>query len=270
MSTQSEQIWNAVLRIRNRAPLIHNITNYVVMNTTANALLAIGASPVMANAEQEVEDMVAIAAALVINIGTLSEEWTKSMFMAARKARQKGIPIILDPVGAGATPYRTRTARQLLETISPSIIRANASETMSLVTQEKLTKGVDSTDSSDHALDAAHILSEHFGSVVCVSGEKDYIIAGNRMIEVANGHPMMARVTGLGCTASALCGAFAATGNELADAAASAMAVMGIAGEIAAIRAAGPGSMQIEFLDALYALTGADIDQHLKMRTVSP
>lgn len=269
MSDRSEHVWDAVLQIRSRAPLVHNITNYVVMNTTANALLAIGASPVMAHAEQEVEDMVHIASALVINIGTLNEEWTKSMFMAARKAKQKGIPVILDPVGAGATPYRTRTARQLLEAVSPSIIRANASETMALVTEGKLTKGVDSTAASDHALDAARILGDQFGSVVCVSGEKDYIIGGSRMIVVGNGHPMMTRVTGLGCTASALCGAFAAVGSDLADSTAYAMAVMGIAGEIAAARAVGPGSMQMRFLDALYGLSFEDIDQRLKLTTVS-
>ena len=269
MSDQSEHVWDAVLQIRSRATLVHNITNYVVMNTTANALLAIGASPVMAHAEQEVEDMVNIAPALVINIGTLNEEWTKSMFMAARRAKQKGIPVIFDPVGAGATPYRTRTSRQLLEAVSPSIIRANASETMALVTEGKLTKGVDSTASSDHALDAARTLSDQFGSVVCVSGEKDYIIAGKRMIVVGNGHPMMTRVTGLGCTASALCGAFAAVGSDLADSTAYAMAVMGVAGEIAAARAAGPGSMQMQFLDALYGLSFEDIDQRLKLTTVS-
>ncbi|MCK9197340.1 MAG: hydroxyethylthiazole kinase, partial [Syntrophales bacterium] len=155
------------------------------------------------------------------------------------------------------------------ETVSPSIIRANASETMALVTEGKLTKGVDSTAASDHALDAARILNDQFGSVVCVSGEKDYIIAGRRMIEVGNGHPMMTRVTGLGCTASALCGAFAAVGTDLADSTAYAMAVMGIAGEIAAARAAGPGSMQMQFLDALYGLSSEDIDQHLKLTTVS-
>jgi hydroxyethylthiazole kinase len=270
MSDLSEHVWDAVLQIRSHAPLVHNITNYVVMNSTANALLALGASPVMAHAEQEVEDMVHIASALVINIGTLSEEWTKSMFMAARKARQKGIPVIFDPVGAGATPYRTRTARQLLKEVSPSIIRANASETMALVTEGTLTKGVDSTASSDHALAAARILSDQFGSVVCVSGEKDYIINASRMIVVANGHPLMARVTGLGCTASALCGAFAAVvGGDLLTSAACAMAVMGVAGEIAATGAAGPGSMQIKFLDALYGLSFEDIDSRLKWTTVS-
>jgi hydroxyethylthiazole kinase len=239
------------------------------MNNTANALLAIGASPVMAHAEQEVEDMVNIASALVINIGTLNEEWTKSMFMAARMAKKRGIPVILDPVGAGATPYRTRTARQLLEAVSPSVIRANASETMALVTEGRLTRGVDSTASSDLALDAARILSDQYGSVVCVSGEKDYVVAGRRMLVAGNGHPMMTRVTGLGCTASALCGAFAAVGSDLADSTAFALAVMGIAGEIAAARAAGPGSMQMEFLDALYGLSCEDIDQRLKLVTVS-
>ncbi|MBP8980686.1 MAG: hydroxyethylthiazole kinase [Syntrophobacterales bacterium] len=266
MPYRPEDVWKAVERVRSNSPLVHNITNYVVMNSTANALLAIGASPVMAHAEQEVEEMVNIASALVINIGTLSEQWTKSMFMAARRASARNIPIVFDPVGAGATPYRTRTARQLIEITAPTIIRANASETMAMVAADRQTKGVDSTEASVNALAAARTLNERYGSVVCVSGERDYVVAGGRMAIIENGHALMSRVTGLGCTASSLCGAFAAVvTDDFPAATAYAMAVMGIAGEIAADRAAGPGSMQVQFLDALHGLSREDIESRLKM-----
>jgi len=257
-------IWSSIERIRRESPVIHNITNYVVMNSTANALLALGASPVMAHAGEEVEDMVNIASALVINIGTLSERWIKSMFKAASQARKRNIPIVLDPVGVGATDYRTRTTRQLIEHVPPTIIRGNASEIMALLDREARTKGVDSMATSDRALEAARQLNQRYGSVICVSGETDYIVARHDMTLIRNGHPMMPRVTGLGCTASALCGAFAAVQESFALAAAQAMAVMGIAGEIAAAKAAGPGSLQVAFLDALYGLTDEDIQKRLR------
>lgn len=265
MKITASDIWRAIEKIRGKTPLIHNITNYVVMNTTANALLAIGASPVMAHAAEEVEEMVAIAGALVINIGTLSDKWVESMFRAAREAKNRNIPIVLDPVGAGATRYRTETARKLISTVSPSIIRGNASEIMALLEKGAGTKGVDSTALSHAAIDAARGLNMTYGSTICVSGETDYII-DNDIIEIRNGHPMMSRVTGFGCTASALCGAFAAVNSNYAMAAAQAMAVMGIAGEIAAETVAGPGSLQTAFLDTLYCLTESDIEKHLRIR----
>ncbi len=267
MKITALDIWRAIEKIREKAPLIHNITNYVVMNTTANALLAIGASPVMAHAIDEVEEMVAIAGALVINIGTLSDNWVESMFRAAGEAKRRNIPIILDPVGAGATRYRTETARKLISTVFPSIIRGNASEIMALLEKGAGTKGVDSTALSHAALDAARDLNKTHGGVICISGETDYIIGidSSNIIEIRNGHPMMSRVTGFGCTASALCGAFASVNSNYATAAAQAMAVMGIAGEIAAETAAGPGSLQTAFLDTLYCLTESDIEKRLRV-----
>ena len=258
-------VWESVEKIRRTSPVVHNITNYVVMNSTANALLAIGASPVMAHAGEEVEDMVNIARALVINIGTLSREWVKSMFSAAEQATKRGIPVILDPVGAGATRYRTETAREFLKTIRPAIVRANASEIMALFEEGAKTKGVDSTDASHDAIAAARGISGACGAVVCVSGETDYIITGDRTVKIGNGHPMMTRVTGMGCAATALCGAFAAVDKDYVKAAAHAMAVMGIAGEMAAEKAAGPGSLEVGFLDALYGLTAKDVEERLKM-----
>jgi hydroxyethylthiazole kinase len=252
-------IWKAVGDIRTSSPVIHNITNYVVMNSTANALLAIGASPVMAHAEEEMIDMVNIASALVINIGTLSGPWVRSMFKAAQQAAKRSIPIVLDPVGAGATAYRTGTARDLVAAVPPSIIRGNASEIMALSQQRMGTKGVDSADASHEALSAAAALHRDCGAVVCVSGATDYIVGGDGVIKVRNGHPMMTRVTGLGCTATALCGAFAAVNGDYFRAAAQAMVVMGIAGQEAAEASPGPGSLQVRFLDALYTMSEADI-----------
>lgn len=256
--------WQAIERIRAQAPVIHNITNYVVMNTTANALLALGASPVMAHAEEEMEAMVGIASALVLNIGTLSPAWVRSMFKAAEQARRQGIPVILDPVGAGATTYRTETARELAQIARPAIIRGNASEIQALAGSTTRTKGVDSTAHSQDALGSAQALHEATGAVVCISGATDFIVGRPGVLEVHNGHPMMTRVTGLGCTATALCGAFAAVTQDAFKAAAQTMVTMGIAGELAVERCSGPGTLQLHFLDVLYSFSEANIAQHLR------
>lgn len=264
MTITAQTVFNDVGAIRKNAPLVHNITNYVVMNTTANALLAIGASPVMAHAVNEVEDMAGIAGSLVINIGTLSDNWIKAMSMAAEVAAQRQIPIVIDPVGVGATKYRTQTVRDLIQAASPAIIRGNGSEIMALCDQDVVTKGVDSTSASDQAIDAANMLSRNFNCTVCVSGEIDYIVSGNQVIEIKNGDAIMPYVTGLGCTATAICGAFAAVNTSTVLAAAHAMAVMGIAGEVAAGVSKGPGSFQMNFLDALYRISASDIETRLK------
>jgi hydroxyethylthiazole kinase len=249
MSISAKSISQDLELVRRRSPLVHNITNYVAMNTTANALLAVGASPVMAHAPEEVEDMVALASALVINIGTLSAPWVDSMVKAARQAEKKGIPIVYDPVGAGATPYRTRTIRALLQTARPAVIRGNASEIGAVAGDSSRTKGVDSVAGAES-----------------ISGETDHIVGRGGLALVRNGHALMPKVTGLGCTATALCGAFTAVDADHFTAVASAMAVMGIAGEIAAERSAGPGSMQVQFLDALYLLGGDEIERRLKLQ----
>jgi hydroxyethylthiazole kinase len=264
MRLTASRIWSSIEDIRKTSPVVHNITNYVAMNNSANALLAIGASPVMAHAEDEVEDMVGIAGALVINIGTLSDPWIRAMFRAAYRAKNSNVPVILDPVGAGATTYRTSTARQLLKEVSAAIIRGNASEIMALLDEKAKTKGVDSTTASRDALDLARQLSSINGCVVCISGETDYIVRNDDVTRIMNGHDMMTRVTGMGCIASALCGAFAAVNRDYAEAAAQAMAVMGITGEIAAQGVPGPGSLQVRFLDALYRLSESDIRHRLK------
>ena len=256
MSIKAQEIFQNIEQVRRRSPLVHNITNYVAMNLTANALLAVGASPVMAHAAEEVEDMVDIASALVINIGTLSGPWVEAMFKAAGRAKARGIPIVYDPVGAGATPYRTRTIRELIRAVPPAIVRGNASEIMAIAADSAKTKGVDSAAAADSALASARSLSAQHGCVVCVSGETDYIIDNKNMAMIKNGHALMPKITGLGCTASALCAAFAAVNPDYFTATTAAMAVMGIAGEIAAEKAQGPASLQVHFLDALVQYDG--------------
>ena len=263
---RADAIWADVQRIRAEAPVVHNITNYVVMNTTANALLALGASPVMAHAEEEVAEMTAIARSLVINIGTLSAPWIAAMFRAGEAARRNARPVILDPVGAGATVFRTATARNLLAELSPAIVRGNASEIRALAYDERSTRGVDSAHQPEDAAQAADALSARYGCVVVTSGAVDLISSPGMTARVCNGHPMMPKVTGMGCTASALTGAFAAVNASARDAAVNAMAVMGIAGELAAGHSRGPGTFLVRFLDALYLLNESDIRQRVKVR----
>ena len=240
-------------RVRATAPLVHNITNFVVMNTTANALLAIGASPAMVHAVEEVEAFVHHAAAVVINIGTLSAPWAEAMRQAADTATAAGVPWVLDPVAAGVTPYRTAVAADLVAR-RPAVIRGNASEILALVGGRSGGKGVDSTDGSHAALDVARRFAAETGSTVAVTGEVDHVTNGDAVISIANGHAMMAKVTGLGCTASALVGAFLGAGLAPMEAAASALTALGVAGEVAAAQSLGPGSLQLNLLDQLYRL----------------
>lgn len=250
--------------VRQKSPLVHNITNYVVMNNTANALLAIGASPIMAHAHEEIEEMVNIAGASVINIGTLDPYWVESMILAAKVANETGKTWVLDPVGAGASKYRNDTLTKLLE-YSPSIIRGNASEIMALAQENTHTKGVDSTNTSDEALEAGKALSHKTGAVVCISGVKDYVIKDELVSSIENGHYLMGKITGMGCTASALIAAFAAIEKNPFKATVSAMVILGIAGELAAEKAKGPGSMQLEIYDALYHISDTDITNLAKV-----
>lgn len=251
--------------IRTQAPLIHNITNYVVMNNTANALLAIGASPVMAHSVDEVEEMVNIASSLVINIGTLDAVWVEAMIIAGKAALRKSIPVVFDPVGAGATSFRSEVCKQLIKECRPSIIRGNASEIMALSDTQFRTKGVDSTNKSDTALNSAKALASQTNSTVVISGEIDYITDGITVETVNNGNSMMAKVTGMGCTATAIAGAFSAVNNNAMEAATHAMSVMGITGEVATAISKGNGSLQINFLDTLFNLDEEVIRKNIRL-----
>lgn len=259
-------VWTPLARVREAAPLVHNITNYVVMNNTANALLAVGASPAMVHAVEEVEEFTAISRALVVNIGTLSPPWVDAMRLAASRARSGGIPWVLDPVGAGATTYRTSVAAELAA-LHPTVIRGNASEIMVLAGSIGATgKGVDSVHATETALAPARALARASGALVAMTGAVDYVTDGTRVVAIENGHPLMARVTGLGCTASALVGAFLGANTDPFAATVAALATLGVAGEMAAARSRGPGSLQVELLDALYCLDQPTLDGHARVR----
>lgn len=261
----TEKVISDLQKVRENAPLVHNITNYVVMNSSANALLSLGASPVMAHALEEVEEMASIASAVVLNIGTLSDKWIEAMFKAGRKAKENGVPVILDPVGAGATKLRTETAKKLIDEVQPDIIRGNASEILALVMADAKTKGVDSSASSDDALEIARDRAAANNCIVSVSGKTDYITDGTKVAAVQNGDAMMGRVTGTGCAATAITGAFAGVSDSWFDAAAGAMVIMGVAGEMARQKADAPGTFQVKFLDALYQIGEKDIKTKAKI-----
>lgn len=261
----AQSLWKDVLAIREKRPLIHNITNYVVMDFTANVLLALGASPVMAHAIDEVADMCSIADALVVNIGTLSEPWVESMYRAFVVANHKGIPTVFDPVGAGATQYRTRVTMDLIQKGKPKIIRGNASEIASIVKSTYSTRGVDSTLEASEVLEEAKILSNKNNNVVVISGAEDFVFQNKNQAKIYNGDAMMPLVTGMGCAATALIGAFSSVNTDLFRAASHAMAFIGIAGELAGKNNKGPGSFRTAFIDAIYGMEKVDIETHLKM-----
>jgi len=251
--------------LRQKKPLIHNITNFVVMNYTANALLACGASPVMAHAPEEVEDMVSLARALVLNIGTLTPYWIDSMLKAGKKANELGIPIILDPVGSGATNLRTASAKKLIEELSITVVRGNASEVLSLARQDSMTKGVDSIHSVEEAAEAALKLAQELKTTLAITGSVDLVTDGQRIHRVSNGHQLMGYVTGTGCTATVTIGAFLAVDSDPVRATSTALAYFGLAGEIAAQKAQTPGSFQIALLDALFTINSKQLEEGAKI-----
>ncbi|MBL3548322.1 MULTISPECIES: hydroxyethylthiazole kinase [Chryseobacterium] len=258
-------LWQQVQLVKQKSPLVHNITNYVVMNNTANALLAVGASPIMAHARSEIKEMIGIAHSVVINIGTLDEYWSESMLLAAETAHSVNKPWVLDPVGAGATSFRDQVLQQLLQ-YQPSVIRGNASEIIALAkANTTVTKGVDSTAQSNDAVHAAQILMQHYHSTVCISGETDIIISPQQSFFIKNGHPLMTKVTGLGCSATALTGAFIGSVEDKTLGVAAAMALIGIAGELAVQQSKGPGSLQVNLIDKLYNMTEEEFIQNLKI-----
>jgi hydroxyethylthiazole kinase len=239
-------------QIRQRKPLVHQITNYVVMNETANATLALGALPVMAHAREEVEEMVALASALVLNIGTLSPHWVEAMLLAGRAANERGIPVVLDPVGSGATRYRTETARRILDEVRVTVLRGNAGEVATLVGVAAEVRGVESVGAGGDPFELARDAARRLGLVASVTGPVDHVSDGEAVVKVSNGHPLLAAITGTGCMSSAVTGCFvAAKPGAPLDAAAEALVAFGVAGEDAAREAKGPGSFHVALYDAL-------------------
>jgi hydroxyethylthiazole kinase len=251
--------------LRERKPLVHQITNYVVMNETANATLALGALPVMAHAREEVEEMVAIAGALVLNIGTLSPPWVDAMVAAGRAANERGVPVVLDPVGAGATSYRTRTATRILDEVDVAVLRGNAGEVATLVGVDAEVRGVESIDAGGDPGELARAAARELGLVASVTGAVDHVSDGDSVLAIANGHPLLAAVTGTGCMSSAVTGCFLAVADDALSAAVAALVAFGVAGEIAAEGAAGPGTFHMRLYDALAALDPVTLDERAKV-----
>src|SRR5438309_8827004 len=257
----------ATLReLRERKPLVHQITNYVVMNETANATLALGALPVMAHAREEVEEMVRLAGALVINIGTLSPHWVEAMLTAGRAANASGVPVVLDPVGAGATTYRTETAKRILGEVDVAVLRGNAGEVATLVGVEAEVRGVESMGVGGEASELARAAGRNLGLVASVTGPVDHVSDGERILAVANGHELLGAVSGTGCMSSAITGCFlAAKEDDPLEAAAEALAAFGVAGEDAARDAKGPGSFHVNLYDALANLDLDTLDARARI-----
>jgi hydroxyethylthiazole kinase len=253
-------------RLRDQKPLVHQITNYVVMNETANATLALGALPVMAHAREEVEEMVGLAGSLVINIGTLSAHWVDAMLLAGKAAGSRGIPVVVDPVGAGATRYRTDTARWLLDEIDVTVLRGNAGEIATLLGVEAEVRGVESIGAGGDPAGLAREAARSLGLVAAVTGPVDHVSDGERVLAVSNGHELLATVTGTGCMSTTITGCFlAADAGEPLSRAAEALAAFGVAAENAAGEAKGPGSFHALLYDALYELDPAALDERARV-----
>ena len=244
--------------MRDSAPLVHNITNYVAMNVMANVLLAAGASPAMVHAREEAAEFAALAQALTVNIGTADPDWGAAMLEAAAVMTEAGRPWVLDPVGVAATAFRRDLCARLVAA-KPAVVRGNASEVLTLAGLGGTARGVDAGDSVEAAEQAARDLAARTGGVVAVTGPVDFVTDGARAFRVTGGHPLMSRVTVMGCSLTGVVAAFCA-GQPTLEATAAALAYYGLAGARAGATAAGPGSFQVAFLDALVALEAGDLD----------
>ncbi len=256
MDNYTKQIAGLIAEVRSKKPLIHNITNYVTVNDCANVVLAIGASPIMADDINETADITAISSALVINIGTLNKRTVESMIISGKKANEKGIPVIFDPVGAGASTMRNETTRTILDKVKISVLRGNLSEISHIAGLNAATKGVDASDAdikSNDSIAVAKIAAEKLGCVVAVTGAIDIISDGKNIVTISNGHKMLSNVTGTGCMTTALVGSFCGAERDYFKATVAGVAVMGISGEIAYEAAGhkGTGSYHIEVIDSI-------------------
>ncbi|MEN3184954.1 MAG: hydroxyethylthiazole kinase [Atribacterota bacterium] len=265
----AKQCAEALSLVRREKPLVHHITNIVVANDNANTMLALGALPVMAFAREEVEEMVAQAQALVVNLGTLTVEVVESALRAGRKANALGIPVVLDPVGAGATRFRTESALFFLEHVRVTILRGNAGEVKALLGLSSRVRGVESEEEDTHRPCIAQEAAKRFATVSVVTGAVDFVSDGKRVVAVHNGHPLLTRVTGTGCMATSLCGAFAGVVGDPLLASVAALGFLGVCAEKAASLSAGPGSFRMHLFDALHALEEDEFAARLRLEVLS-
>ena len=263
---KSKKFSDLFARLREKRPLVHHITNYVTVNDCANITISTGAAPVMADAPEEVCEMVMYAGALVLNIGTLNKGQIESMILAGGMANDRKIPVVLDPVGAGATRFRTDSAQYLLDELEITILKGNAGEVGILAGAESKVRGVDSHGITGDVVKIARNFAKEAGITVVVSGITDIVTDGKRILLVDNGHPMMGSISGTGCMAASVTGAFAAVSDDPVIASAAALAAFGIAGEKAASGARGPYSFKVALFDEMAALEPEDIASGAKIR----
>ena len=254
-------------KVRAKRPLVQCMTNYVTVNDCANACLCCGGTPVMTDAAEDVAEMVSIASALVLNIGTLNSRTVDSMEAAGRAANKAGIPVLLDPVGVGATRYRTETAFRLLERVDIAVIKGNHGEIGVLSGNGGQVRGVDSMGSKDPK-SAAEKLASEFGCAVASTGEVDYVFRGGSGVELRNGHPLLGTVSGTGCMLSAVAGAYIGACGVSLESLSASLLVFSISSEYAATKCEGPGTFKPAFLDAIYNLDAERLDTRVQIRNL--
>lgn len=265
-------------KIRKEKPLVHCLTNYVTVNDCANLLIAAGASPIMADAKEEMSDMVQLASSLCINIGTLNARTFESMLIAGKEANRLDKPIIFDPVGVGASTFRQTCAQKLLSDVKCTVIRGNISEIKLLAKERSESYGVDANiddlktnGNMKECIKTAQKVANKFGTVVVITGEIDVVTDGSEVYLVKNGHPLMSKMTGSGCQLSALIGAFIANEENILKASLMAVCTMGICGEIAAMKLKkneGNAMYRNYLIDALFLLTDETITHMQKIENV--
>jgi hydroxyethylthiazole kinase len=254
-------------RVRQQKPVVHHLTNWVTIYDCAQVVKTLGASPVMAHAREEAAEMAQIASALVLNIGTLTVDFVEAMKVAARSANNKGIPVVLDACGAGATALRDRKCLELLNEVRVDVIKGNASEVARVSGENVKTRGVEAAEVSGDLVSLAEKLADQRKGTVVITGKVDIATDGKTTYLVKNGHPMMTQVVGTGCMATSVIGAFAAVEPKLSLAAACALACYGIAAELAAEKATGPASFKERLFDCLYCLDRETVERMQKIET---
>ncbi len=255
-------------KVRETRPLVHHITNYVTVNDCANMCICAGGSPVMSDAIEDVPDMVRLASAVVLNIGTLNARTVESMLVAGKKANELGIPVVLDPVGVGATEFRTATARKLIDELEIAVIKGNHGEISVLAGLGGKVRGVDSESGSEDVGEAARVLAERTGAIVAATGEKDYVSDGRTVVELSNGSEWLGTVSGTGCMVSSVVGIYVGACGVSLDSVAAAISVFNIAAEVAVRegKVFGPGSFRTKLFDAVYNLKEEDVDSLMRRK----
>lgn len=252
-------------RTRNEKPLVHHITNWVTIYDCANIVRTIGALPVMAHAKEEVQEMTSIAGALVINIGTLTPELVDSMILAAKKSNELNHPVVMDAVGVGATKLRTESAKRILDEVHVDVLKGNSAEIGTLAGVEAETKGVEAISVEGDPKELAKTLAAGIGNTVTITGKQDVVSNGSKTYLINNGHDMMGSIVGTGCMVASVMGAFTAVESDYTKACSAALACFGIAGELAAEKAKGPGTYKELFYDAIYNLDREKIQKLQKI-----